>query len=625
MRTQRLTTAALAACLPLCAALPAQAADAPAPAKPPTEEVVVADRIDVDKVIVTASRLITAPDLITGARIIGQAELEARQTPFVEDVLSTVPGVHVVRQGAFGGLAAIRIRGAGPDKTLVLIDGIPVGDPADPNGTFDPSQIQTSDLAKVEVLSGPQSALWGSEAIGGVVAFTTREENGLRAEAEGGSFATARGALAAGLVEVDHAISGSIAAYRTDGISKAASGTEKDGFSTVTANLGGRINLSDTLRLDGRVRYTDSKIDIDGFAPPNFILGDTPDRNTSRAWQGFGRATLDAFGLTHELSFSDYDLKRNNISSFPSAFSGQRQVWRWTAQHGGLGGPTAFVIGAERSDTSADLSGRPSLDLSTTSAFGVLRHSPTEAITLTGSLRYDDPDRFKGRATGRLSAAAKLGAGFELTLSAGQGFKTPTISQVVCDFCFAPPVPLRPERAEGYDARLGWLSPDGRVNLALTAYSLNVRDQISYVASRYINIARTRSHGVEAEANVELSENLHLKLGYANLDAVDRATGLTLLRNPRNSASAALFWDDGPWGAALTLRGESSQADTATDGFSRATRKGFATADLAGSYAVNDHVTLTARIENLADERFQESLGYGEPGRAAYLGIKLKQ
>ncbi len=624
MRTQLLTTAALAACLPLCATAPAFAADPAPAAKPATEELVIADAIDVDKVIVTASRLITTPDVITGAHIIGQAELEARQTPFVEDVLSTIPGVHVVRSGAFGGLAAIRIRGASPDKTLVLIDGVPVGDPADPNGTFDPSQIQTSDLAKVEVLSGPQSSLWGSEAIGGVVAFTTREENGLRAEAEGGSFATARGTIAAGLSEGGHALSGSIAAYRTDGISKAASGTEKDGFSTVTANLGGRIDVTGNIRLDGRVRYTDSKIDIDGFAPPNFLLGDTPDRNTSRAWQGFGRATFDALGLTHEVSFSDYDLKRHNISSFPSEFSGQRQVWRWTAQHGDLS-DTAYVIGAERSDSSADLSGRPSLDLSTTSVFGVLRHSPNEAFTFTGSLRYDDPDRYKGRVTGRLSGAARLGAGFEVTLSAGQGFKTPTISQAVCDFCFAPPVVLRPERAEGYDARLGWVSSDSRVNLALTAYTLNVRDQISYVASRYINIARTRSKGVEAEANLKLTDSLNLKLGYANLDAVDRATGLTLLRNPKNSGSAALFWDQGPWGAALTVRAESSQADTAVDGFSRATRKSFATADLAGSYAVNDHVTLTARIENLADERFQESLGYGEPGRAVYVGVRLKQ
>ena len=423
-----------------------------------------------------------------------------------------------------------------------------------------------------------------------------------------------------------HAISASVAGYRSDGISKAANGIErKDGFSTVTANLGGRVRLTDALQ-PGRPGPLHRQQHRDRRLRPAQLRARRHARPQHQpGLAGLpGRATLEAFGLTHQFSFSDYDIKRHNISSFPSEFSGQRQVWRWTAQHGGLG-ETAYVIGAERSDTTADLSGRPSLDLSTTSAFGVLRHSPTEAITLTGSLRYDDPDRYKGRLTGRLSGAAKLGAGFELTLSAGQGFKTPTISQAVCDFCFAPPVTLRPEHAEGYDARLGWSSHDGRITAALTGYRLNVHDQISYVASRYINIARTRSNGVEAEANVRLTDSLNLKLGYANLDAVDRATGLTLLRNPKNSGSAALFWDDGPWGAALTLRAESSQADTALDGFSRATRKGFATADLAGSYAVNDHVTLTARIENLADERFQESLGYGEPGRAAYIGVKLKQ
>ena len=153
MRIQLLTPAALAAFLPICAAAPALAAD-PAP-------VAAAGAIDLDKVIVTATRLPTRLDLVTGAHVIDQAELEARQTPFVEDVLLTIPGVGVARSGAFGGLAAIRIRGASPDKTLVLIDGVPAGDPADPNGTFDPSQIQTSDLARVEVLSGPtQGSLW---------------------------------------------------------------------------------------------------------------------------------------------------------------------------------------------------------------------------------------------------------------------------------------------------------------------------------------------------------------------------------------------------------------------------------------------------------------------------------
>ncbi|MFL5297635.1 MAG: TonB-dependent receptor plug domain-containing protein [Phenylobacterium sp.] len=604
MRTILLATAALAAFVPACAL-----------ADPPTP---------VGELVVTATRLPTRLDLVTGAHVIDQAELEARQTPLVEDVLSTIPGVGVARTGAFGGLAAIRIRGASPDKTLVLIDGVPVGDAADPNGTFDPSQVQTGDLARVEVLSGPQGSLWGSDAIGGVVAFTTREEKGLRGEAEGGSFGTARGTLAAGTAVDAYAISASVTGFRTDGISKAAAGTERDPFSTVTGNLGGRVRLGSAVQLDGRLRYTTSDIATDGFAPPNFLLGDTSDHANSHAWQGFARATLDAFGLTHRLSFSQYELHRRNISSFPSAVQAERQVWRWTAEKGGPADATAFVAGAERMDTSADLSGRPSLDLSTTSVFGVLRHNLTDAVTLTGSLRYDDPDRFKGRTTGRLSGAAQLGGGVSVTISAGQGFKTPTVSQAVCDFCFAPTVPLRPERAEGYDARLGWTSGDGRVVAALTGYRLDVRDQIAFVSGRYINIARTRSKGVEAEADARLSDAVRLKLSYAVTDAVDATTGLKLLRVPERSGAAALFWDEGPWRAAFTVRAESSQADTALNGFSRTTRKGFATADLAGAYRLNDHVSLTGRIENLADERFQEVFGYGEPGRAAYVGVRLR-
>jgi len=610
MRSLPLATAALAA-VPACLASTALAQEA----APTTAS----------ELVVTATRLPTRLDLVTGAHVIDQAELEARQTPFVTDVLSTVPGVGVARNGAFGGLASIRIRGASPDKTLVLIDGVPAGDPADPNGNFDAGQLTTSDLARIEVLNGPQGSLWGSDAIGGVIALTTRQETGARAEVEGGSFGTVRGVVGAGLAGDRYAVSASVTGLRTDGISKAAAGTEKDPFATASANLGGRLGVTDALQVDGRLRYTTSDIAIDGFPPPNFTLGDTPDRNNSHVWSGFARATLEAFGLTQKLSFSGYDIHRRNISDFPSAFRAERQVWRWTAEKGQPADRTAFVGGAERQSTAADLSGRPSLDLSTTAVFGVLRHNLTDALTLTGSLRWDDPDRFKGRTTGRISGAAQLGGGFALTLSAGQGFKVPTISEVVCDFCFAPPAPLRPERAEGYDARLGWTSPDGRLSGDVTGYRLDVRDQISFAAGRYINIARTRSTGLEAEADARLSEAFRLKLSYGVTDAKDLATGLALLRVPERSGAAALFWDQGPWGAALTVRGESSQADTALDGFSRTTRKGFVTADLAGSYKLNAHVSLTARIENLADERFQEIFGFGEPGRAAYVGVRVRQ
>lgn len=570
----------------------------------------------VDEVIVTATRLPTAPDVITGAHVIDRAEIEARNITFAADLLSTIPGVSVARTGAFGGVTAIRIRGASPDKTLVLIDGVPVDDPSDPNGAYDAASLSTDDLQRVEILSGPQSSLWGSEAIGGIVAFTTRELDGLRANLEAGSFATVRGFAAAGTANERYALGANISGFRTDGVSKADTGTEKDGFETLTANVSGRAALSDIVRLDARLRYTTSNAEIDGFAPPTFALGDTLSRAKSRAWQGSARATVEALGLTHQLSVSAYDIHRDNISSFPSSFDADRQVLRWTAAKG-----DAVVVGVERQDSAAHLSSGASRDLSTNAVFAVGRLE-AGALTFTASARYDDPEAYLSKATGRLAAAADLGAGFTAVISAGTGFKTPTISQVVCDFCFAPPVPLRPEKAEGYDLRLGWSNE--RISAAVTAYRLLVRDQISYVASRYINIAKTSSSGLEAELDAQLSDSLRLKLGYAWLDAIDRSTDRSLLRVPDHSASAALFWAEGPWSGALTVRGETSQSDTARDGFSRAVRKGFVTADLAGAYALGDRITFTARVENLTDKRYSEVLGYGEPGLAGYLGVKFR-
>lgn len=591
-------------CTAALAALSTTAIAAPSPAN------------TVDAVIVTASRLPTDLSLVTGAHVIDHPEIESRGASFVSDLLSTVPGVGVTRAGAFGGIAAIRIRGASPDKTLVLLDGLPIGDPADPSGTFDAGAMQVDDLERIEVLAGPQGSLWGSEAIGGVVALTTRTIDGWRANLEGGSFRTARGFVGAGKVGEAYAVSGSVAGYRTDGISKADTGTERDGMRTLAANLAGRYQVTEGLSLDARLRYTRAKIEIDGFAPPNFLLGDTPDRNNSRAWQGDVRATAEAFGLTHVVSVNGYDLHRNNLSSFPSRFEAQRGVLRWTATRG-----ESFVFGAERQETSADLSSGNSLNLSNTAGFVVGRAS-AGPLTVTASARYDDPEAFHAKATGRLALAADFGHGLSAVASAGTGFKTPTISQAVCDFCFAPAVPLRPESAEGYDLRLGWSSD--RITTSITAYRLRVKDQIGYVASRYINIARTGSSGVEAEADVRISSAGRLKISYANLDAIDRTTGASLLRTPDHSGSVAYFWTKNGWSGSIAARGESSQTDTARNGFSRVRRPGFVTADAAVAYELTDSVTISGRIENLTDKRFEEGFGYREPGRAIYFGVRLK-
>lgn len=573
------------------------------------------------EVVVTATRLPAVVQDTPGARVIDRDAIERRGAVFAADILADAPGLSVVRTGAFGGVAQVRMRGASPGKTLVLVDGVPVNDPAEINGAYDFSGLELSDIERVEILSGPQSSLWGSDAIGGVIAFTTRELDGLSAAAEAGSFGTARGRVSGGVSTERYAFGAFVSRFDTDGISAAdeADGNpEADGFTSTTLGARGRYAFTPAVSIDGSVRWTESDGDIDGFPPPTYALADTLDTQSSEQWSGFGRVRFAAFGFDHQFSVSASDIQRETVSAFSSVFSADRQVFRWQAD-GEVAG-VALAFGAEREDTSGDLSSGLSDELGTTSAFVTARIEPTNRLSLTGALRFDDTDDFGSKTTGRLSGAFDAGNGITLSAAYGTGFKAPSISQAVCDFCFAPlPWPeLRPETAEGYEAAVGWRSVDGRIEGRLTAYHLSVEDQISYVAGRYINIAETATDGVELEGRAILGGGFDLTLAWAWTDARDETTGARLLRVPEQAGSATLGWTGERLSGALTVRAESDQDDAG------GVRDGFVVAHLNGAYALNDNVSLTVRIENLTDERYQQVLGYGEPGLSGYAGIRLR-
>lgn len=581
---------------------------------------------ELEAVVVTATRIPAIVSETPGARVVDRATIEQRGAVFAADILADVPGLSVVRSGAFGGVAQVRMRGAVPGKTLVLVDGVPVNDPAEIAGAYDFSGFELGDIDRIEVLSGPQSSLWGSDAIGGVIAFTTQEVDGLRAEAEAGSFDTVRGRLAAGVANDRYAFGAWVSRFDTDGISAAdeADGNpEADGLENTIVGAKGRFALSDTLTIDGAARWSNSLADIDGFPAPTFTLADTLDTTESEQWSGFGRVRLNGLGLEHQFSVSASDIARDTVSDFPSRFEANRQVYRWQAD-GQSGEALNYAFGVEREETSGTLSSGLEDDLGTTSVFGVARYDATARLNLSGALRWDDTNDFGSETTGRVSAAYRLDGGFIVSGAYGTGFKAPSISQAVCDFCFAPlPYPdLVPETADNVELALGWASSDGRIEGRATVYRLNIENQISYVAGRYINVAQTRSDGVELEGRALLGGGFDLSLAYAWTDAEDRTTGARLLRVPEHAGSATLGWSGERLSGALIVRAEGDQDDSG--GFATATREGFVTASLNAAYALTEAVTLTARIENLADERYQQVLGYGEPGRSGYVGIRLR-
>ncbi|WAC60034.1 TonB-dependent receptor plug domain-containing protein [Brevundimonas sp. SL130] len=585
------------------------------------------DATPLDDVVVTATRLPAIVAETPGARVIDSKTIEQRGAVFAADILSDVPGLSVTRTGAFGGVAQVRMRGATPGKTLVLVDGAPVNDASEVNGAYDFSGFELGDIDRIEVLSGPQSSLWGSDAIGGVIAFTTKEIDGLRAEAEAGSYDTVRGRLAAGVANETWALGGYVSHFDTDGISaadEADGNTEADGFTNTTVGLKGRYAVSDTVKLDGSARWSKSEADLDGYPAPTYALADTDDSQESEQWSGFGRISLKALGLNHQFSVSASDIQRDTFSDYPSTYEANRQAYRWQAD--GATGAATYAFGAEREETEGSVSTGAKQDLGTTSVFATGRYAVTEALSVTGGLRFDDTDDFGSKTTGRISAAYDLAGGFTLSGAYGTGFKAPSISQAVCDFCYSSvPVPtLKPETADSVEIALGWASADGRFDGRATLYRLNIEDQITYFTDRttfdsyYINIARTRSDGVELEGRAMLGGGFDLTLAYAWTDAEDRSTGARLLRVPEHAGSATLGWTGDRISGALTVRAEGDQDD------SGGVRDSFVTANLNAAYQLTDQIALTARVENLADEQYQQVLGYGEPGRSAYVGVRLR-
>lgn len=226
-----------------------------------------------DRIVVKGSRLDQVlTETGSSVSIITAEEIDRLGIDFAQDAIALAPGITVNSNGAFGGAASVRIRGAGSEQTLVLIDGVPVNDTTSPGGGFDFGRLDTENIDRIEILKGPQSTLWGTDAIGGVVSITTKvPQSGLggTAFAEYGSYETYRGG-----VSVEGA--GERADFRlaatgtsSDGISKADEdngNSEEDPYEALTLSAKGGLNLGGGTRLSADILWTDADTEFDGFS-----------------------------------------------------------------------------------------------------------------------------------------------------------------------------------------------------------------------------------------------------------------------------------------------------------------------------------------------------------------------
>ncbi len=612
-----------------------------------------------DDIVVTSSRSgdgVRIADVPASITLISAADMESRQVRVVSDVLRDVPGVAVNRMGGIGGLTQIRVRGSEGNHVLVMIDGIKVSDPY--HGEFDFGTLIADEGARIEVLRGQQSSLYGSDAIGGVIQYFTpsgREAPGYSLRAEGGSFGTFSGAArAAGATDkLDYAVSGS--AIVTDGWATARNGSRNVGSTSIGASAKLNWTPSDNVKLTAVGRYSDTRADnneseFDPSSPLFGYLVDSPGVTvTNRAFHGLARGelSLDDGRWTNALTGQFTDVRRRGYSPWGLSYgdNGRRykgafeSTWR-----GGGDGIEHKLTGAadfEREEY-RNVVQQPGVfqGWRATDNWGLVGQYELEvqdALFAGASIRHDFNNRFADATTWRAQAGYRLPIGLRLHAAYGTGVKNPGFYDLFgySDGKYIGNPNLRPEKSSGWEVGVDQVVGDGWATVGLTWFQSRLTDEIyisypppAYVATPSNRDKQSRQRGIEAIISANPVPQIRFDLAYTFLDATEN--GIEEVRRPRHTGSLNLRYSslDQRFATTLTMRYNGRQTDLAYTDPSwvpvRVSMAEFVLVNLAAEYRLNEQFTLFGRVENLLNERYEELFSIVGSGRAAYGGVRAR-
>lgn len=603
----------------------------------------------------TSTRAVPVAEQGTAVAVVTGNDLRQRQIKNAADALRSLPGVYVSRTGGIGNETVVRIRGAESNQTLVMIDGVEVNPGI--SGVFDFANLSAHDIERIEVLKGPQSGLYGSNALAGVVNIITTSGKGpltLRASTEAGSFDSRELVLqASGGTDDAHA---AITYQRreTDGFNIAALGSEDDGstMSHFTAKAG--VRLMENLKIDGLFRHARNAGDRDGFNgvdSAGFNVGsddlstfETVVRVASLA------ATLDTFdgAWVHQVRVAraETDTEDQDRGPFPVFLSAEdrRNKYGYTStlriDTPGVPGVRHYVTGLieEERETFQQPSGDNVLhERNRESVAGEIRGEYFDTLFLGATVRRDDSDVFGEYTSWRTQGALKVpGTGLRFHGSAGTGIKYPSFGELFGTFFRYTPNPaLQPETSFGWDAGVETAFWGGRAIIDVTYFNANLENEIADDFSAFplitsINLeGESEREGIEVTARVRLTDGLTLGAGYTFLDA-RQPDGLAEVRRPRHTGrfDANYSFDGGRGNLNLAAIYNGKTEDNAFNfldpSITRATLDSFWLVTLAGSYELQPGLELYGRVENALDEDYMEVFGYETAGAAAYAGVRIK-
>jgi vitamin B12 transporter len=596
-------------------------------------------------IIVTASRAEqTVDETPASVTLIEAPRIERIGAPMVSDYLRLVPSVAVSISGPAGSLTQVRIRGAEASQTLLFVEGIRANDPA--AGNEPRFELLNADLAsRIEVVRGPQSALWGSEAIGGVIAVSGEApgSGGTQAFAEGGSHHSWRGAARTTAGDADRGFSLGVAGQRSDGIDSFLGGGDKDGYRNLGLRGAGSYRLTPTLLVGASGFAFRGKSEFDGFDPVTFAHADTLDETHNKLSAGRLIAEVGHREKSYAVAYASLlgSSNRNELGDQPvNQTEGKRRIFGLEGGHYVGKHLLIAALESEREEFKARdtaFGGFTNQDRSRKHQSIVAEWRATDLGQVSADLavRQDFFSRFKNATTYRAALKVDLGSGVSVAGNYGEGIAQPSFFDLFGFFpgSFAGNPDLKPESSRGGDISLRYSAE--QFGGSLTYYRQRMKDEIvdvfdpSTFLSSTVNASGTsKRQGVELEGHYQPSDAVHLTATYAWLDASEPSVGggqLKEQRRPKNSGSVVLDGTHGriTYGAAIAYTG--GRVDTDFDVFpSRRVRLGaywLASAQLA--YRVIDSIELHVRVANAFDADYQDAVGYRTEGRSIHAGIRV--
>lgn len=593
-----------------------------------------------DPVVVTATRTETPLSRIGNAvSVITAEDLARRRVYSVADLLRSVPGVDVVRSGGLGTTTSVFMRGAKAEHTLVIIDGVEANDPASTVNSFDFAHLTVDDIERIEVLRGPASAMYGSDAMGGVINIITKQGQSaprLRASAEGGGYDTYKvgGGISGAQGIADYSLNASrLDSQGFSAADKHAGNPERDGYRNTTVDTKFGLAATDSLRFDFNARYTDANTQQDGYSVARQRLADDPNyHGLSQQLFTRGQGRLDLWdGRWRQVMGIAYSgTERNDINhadaaspfAWHSFFNGYKLKGDWRHELK-LHETNRVILGVETEEEWMDADSVPRKTANATSGYFQDQISPWDWWHTTAGVRYDHHNRFGEPITWRVAQAVNIDATrTRLKGSYGTGFKAPSLYQL-----FAPATAwgaignaaLKSEHSIGWDSGAEQDIWGDLATVGAAYFNNDFRDLINFDFVRgYQNASQAHTEGLETFAELRPWQRLTLRGGYTYTRTKDGDTGDRLLRRPTHKGSFDAsygYGDDADVTLNIVMTGNRRDLDAVVGGY--------VVANLATRYGINRHVSVFGRVDNLFDKRYQEVLGYGTSGLATYGGVEL--